>query len=70
MEHLKTVTSNKGFEKGNENLVHYLVLFENTAEKELEQQHSLLTIGGTIQDLFVKKMIRIVDVDVIRNTKN
>ena len=30
MEHLKKVSSNKGFEKGNEKLVRYFVLFENT----------------------------------------
>ena len=33
MKHLKKVTRNKGFERGNEKLVRYLVLFENTAAR-------------------------------------
>ena len=33
MEHLKKVTSNKGFEKGSKKFVRYLVLFVNTAAR-------------------------------------
>ena len=42
MEHLKKVARNKEFENGDEILVRYIVLFENTDEKKLPRKLRIL----------------------------